>query len=356
MAGKITHLEVLAQVAKHLGHGNPEQRKIASLLTSKETKNYANVGAIAPDIFYFYHILSPIRSSRAQVWGDLHHHKRVAELILNFLDNINEEEEELFKERARAFTFGYICHCVVDIVTHPYIFYISGDYYNKDPKVASTAQYHHLRVEFALDSFLLNHRWGMSPEAYDFNQYVNITRSNGVAGSKLDPVIWAFWQKALKETFPDEFQKYYTGSEKKIIPGDVINDSYIGFVEFNQFLDSRNPIVRGVLKFIDIVTFNKIKSSVLMLPTLETVDRRIMNEEKRPWYYPAEPTTVKNDSFIELVNRAANASITAITTANEYLNQGVKRDTILKEYKGYNLDTGIRNEDISSMKEFAPLI
>jgi hypothetical protein len=355
MAGKVTHLEVLAQVAKHLDQGTVDQRNIAQLLTSPLTKKYANFGAIAPDIFYYYHILSPIRSSKAQLWGDLHHHKNVAELIINFLDRTEEVDEDLFRERLKAFTFGYICHCAVDIITHPYIFYISGDYYNKDPNIASIAQYNHLRVEFALDSFLLNHRWGMSPTTYDFNQYIDIKKTNAVGFTKIDPVVWMFWQSSMKAIFPEEFEKYYTGSEKKIIPGDVINDSYFGFVLFNKILDSRSSVIRGLLKIVDFATFNKIKSSVLMLPTLETIDIRIMNEEKKVWHYPADTSTERNDSFIELVNKAAQASIDAVTLANDYLNKNIKRDAILKQYSGYNLDTGVRNQDITTMKDFSPL-
>src|SRR6185295_8377325 len=103
------------------------------------------------------------------------------------------------------------------------IFYISGDYYNKDPAIASAAQFNHLRVEFALDSFLLNFRWGMSPRGYDFNKYVDIRKTNGAGAVRIDQFIWSLWQTALKETFPLEYQQSYIGSEKKIIPGDLIN-------------------------------------------------------------------------------------------------------------------------------------
>jgi hypothetical protein len=353
MAGKITHIEVLGQTIKHLHHGTQEEKEIADLLSNSNVRNYGNLGAVAPDIFYYYHFLSPVRSTKAQIWGDLHHHKNVAELVLQFLDQILQMEDNETKEKLTAFTFGYICHCAVDVVTHPYIFYISGDYYSSDPKIASLAQFNHLRVEFALDSYLLNYRWGMSPRMYDFNQYVDIRKKDNF--SKMDPNLWAFWQNALKAVFSDEVSQNYIGSDIKIIPGDLLNDSYIGFLGFHKLLDSRSNTMRGILKIIDIVTFNKIKSSVLMLPNSETIDIRIMNEEKRPWYFPADPNKVKRESFIELINKAANSSKEAITTAKEYLNGNVKRETILKDYGGYNLDTGIRSEEIQNMVQFAPL-
>ncbi|MCB1179861.1 MAG: zinc dependent phospholipase C family protein [Leptospiraceae bacterium] len=355
MAGKITHLEVLGQVIKHLDHGSSEQRDIAKLLSNQMFKRYANVGTIAPDIFYYYHVLSAFRTTRAQIWGDLHHHKNVVELVLNFLDLVKEVEEEISRSKLLAFTYGYICHCAVDVVTHPYIFYISGDYYNKDPEIAFMAQINHMKVEFALDSFLLNYRWGMSPEVYDFNQYVDIRKKNGMSRGKLDPLIWTFWLTALKITFPDEFNNYYIGSEKKIIPWDILNDSYQGFLDFHKVLDNRNSFIRGVLKFVDIITFHKIKSSVLLMPTMEGIDSRIMNEERRTWHYPALPDKTSKESFIELVNRAAKEAVLAISNADLYLNGNLKREDALKEYKGLNLDTGLRDRGIKKMTEFAPL-
>ncbi|MBP7283834.1 MAG: zinc dependent phospholipase C family protein [Leptospiraceae bacterium] len=356
MAGKITHIEVLAQTVKHLDHGTNQQRSISNLLSNQSNANYANLGTIAPDIFYYYHILSPSKiTSKAQIWGDLHHHQNVTELVLNFLDLIIETEEGTYRDRMIAFVLGYICHCAVDIVTHPYIFFISGDYYSKDPEIASLAQYNHMRVEYALDSYLLDHRWGMSPKDYDFTHYIDV-RKRGVSGiKKIDPMIWFFWLEALRLTFPNEFKAHYLGSVRKIIPGDIINDSYIGYIRFNEVLDSRNSLMRNFLKAVDFIPFSKKKASTLLVPFKDNIDMRILNSEGKEWFYPADANLKKNHSFIALVNLASNAARDAITIAWEYLKGNVKRDLIIKEYGGYNLDTGLRYQGISEMKEFAPL-
>lgn len=354
MAGKITHLEVLTQTIKHLSHGDSEQRKIADLLYNPYYRKYANVGTVAPDIFYYYHFLSPVRTTKAQRWGDLHHHENVAELVLNFLDLCKEVEEDTLRDKFLAFIFGYICHCAVDVVTHPYIFYISGDYYSKDPKIASLAQMNHLRVEFAIDSYLLYQRWGLTPKNYDFLQYVDISKKNSNP-RKMDPMIWMFWQSALELTFPNEFQKNYIGSNRKIIPGDVINESYFGFLDFNRLLDSRSSFMRGVLKAIDFLTLHKWNSSVFMLPMTKEIDKRIMNEEKRTWSYPAEPKRKSNESFTELIHRACASAKETITVGWKYFHGDIKKEKVLAMYSGYNLDTGLRNKSIEKMKEFAPL-
>jgi hypothetical protein len=356
VAGKITHIEVLIQTIKHLEHGNLEQKKIADLMNFKEHRNFGNLGTIAPDIFYYYHVLSPAKiTSKAQSWGDLHHHSYVTELILNFLNIILETEDGLNRDRMIAFTLGYICHCAVDIVTHPYIFFISGDYYNKDPKISAMAQYNHMRVEFELDSLLLDHRWGMSPREYDFTQYIDVRR-RGISGlKKIDPMIWSFWIEALELTFPNEFSNTYFGSKRKIIPGDIINDSYLGYIRFNEILDSRNSYVRGFLKTFDFFSFSKKKASTLLMPFKETIDLKVLNSEEKEWFYPADKERKRSHSFMTLVNNAASEAKKAISLAWDYLKGNLKKDVILKEYGGYNLDTGLRYQGISEMKEFSQL-
>ncbi|PJZ68445.1 phospholipase [Leptospira perolatii] len=355
MAGKITHLEALSQVCKHLDHGTAEQRKIAKLLREESTRKYANIGAIAPDIFYFYHVLSPRKTKKATIWGDLSHHESVLELVLSFLDRILETEEGLYRDRFLAFTLGYICHCAVDIITHPYIFFISGDFYNKDKKISSEAQYKHMRVEFALDSWLLHFRWGMTPKAYDFVQHVDLIFRAKDGKKKMDPMLWHFWLRGLKETFPEVYKTEYIGSEEKIIPGDILNESFLGYLDFHRYLDSRNRFIRATLSFIDKITFHKVKSSVLMLPLKEHIDKRIMNEEKTDWSYPADPSIIRNDSFVELINRSCEAAKDAVTIAWNYVHDKASRSSLIKEYQGYNLDTGLRYHGIEKMRQFSPL-
>jgi hypothetical protein len=356
MSGKITHIESLNQVMKQLEHGNSTQRKISQLLKREEVRNYANLGSVAPDMFYFYHVLTPKRTRKASIWGDRSHHEKVADLILNFLDRVADSEFSLYRDRNLAFTLGYLCHCVVDIITHPYIFYISGDYYNIDPKIAFQAQLAHMRVEYGLDSFLIHHRWGMTAKEYDFPQHIDITVRTGSSRKKMDTMLWKFWVDCLQETFPSEFRIDYIGSQNKILTGDILNESYLGFFQMSKIVDSRSMFVRGFLKFVDKITFKKANSSVLLLPLKENIDPRIMNEEKREWSYPALPSKKSNETFIELLNYAVSLSKDMLTLAYEYVESPTKknRDNLHSKFSGYNLDTGLK-EGVHQMKEFAPL-
>jgi PAT family beta-lactamase induction signal transducer AmpG len=52
---------------------------------------------------------------------------------------------------------------------------------------------------------------------------------------------------------------------------------------------------------------------------------------------------------------AASESIEAMTKASEFLSNSSKKDSIFKEYDGYNLDTGMKYRGVGAMKEFSPL-
>lgn len=86
----------------------------------------------------------------------------------------------------------------------------------------------------------------------------------------------------------------------------------------------------GYFEVLDQITFHKVRSSVLMLPLKEHIDKRIMNEEKKKWNYPADPSIVRNDSFVELINRSAQNGRDALTHAWNYLENKNESLRILK--------------------------
>lgn len=58
--------------------------------------------------------------------------------------------------RDLAFTCGYLTHCALDIVFHPCVYYLSGNYYDPDPHKRTQAVYQHRHIETCLDVYLSN--------------------------------------------------------------------------------------------------------------------------------------------------------------------------------------------------------
>jgi len=351
MAAKITHLEILKQSLVLLEHGSARDKETADRI--QEQMRYASVGAVAPDIFYFYHVLSRKRNPVGLHWGNLSHHSRVFDLLIAFLNQVRSLPSGERRAKCYAFVMGYISHCAVDIITHPYIFYITGDYYSIDLKQATKAQENHLRVEYSLDAYLVHQRWGMDPARYNFGQYVDIREKTG-HGFALDYDIWKLWVESLAEVYKEEFENSYFGRTERIFPGDILNEAYLGFMRFNRVLDTRSRFVRTFLRTVDYATFHRVKARYLLLPAGNLVDPRMVNEARKEWKYPGDPKKISTDSFMDLVHRAARFATEMIADGAAYVEGTKKLKDLAQLYDGYNLDTGLRSDSLE-MREFEPL-
>ncbi|MCB1174634.1 MAG: zinc dependent phospholipase C family protein [Leptospiraceae bacterium] len=347
MAARLTHLEVLKQSLHHMEHDDGRKREIAFALRDPALFSYAALGSVAPDMYYFYHLTNSLRNRKALFWGNLAHHSRVFEVVLAMLDELKNESQGSQHQRKLAFVLGYLSHCATDIITHPFIFYITGDYYSADPKKAARAQAKHIRVEYALDSWLVHHKWGMSVRKYNYLQYVSGAAERNIDSKKqLDSAIWGLWVRALRRVFPREFEQFYIGQVEYIGKGDILNESFLGFLKFNALTDIRSRTIRFALRSLDHLTFHRLKTSLLIPPPPHKVGRRISNREKESWKYPAQPDRVSDASFIELVNESARYAEEMIADALAYVNGRERRSALEKKYLGYNLDTGIRSDSL----------
>jgi hypothetical protein len=55
-----------------------------------------------------------------------------------------------------AFALGFLTHCALDIVMHPVIYYLTGNYYDDDPVKMSHSRYRHALFETGLDIKIRN--------------------------------------------------------------------------------------------------------------------------------------------------------------------------------------------------------
>lgn len=102
------------------------------------------LGAISPDTFYY---------SRHATISDYLHGKDGNPTNALTLEMIERARDEM----DLVFVLGYLTHCALDIVFHPVIYYLSGNYYDKDPAKRDQAVYTHRHLETCLDVQLDNH-------------------------------------------------------------------------------------------------------------------------------------------------------------------------------------------------------
>jgi hypothetical protein len=137
----------------------PGDKGLQSLLKNN-SREYL-FGSVFPDTFYY--------GKRAAVreLSEILHGKdgnRSDEYIFKFLERIMSSG----REGELAFLMGYISHCFLDIKFHPVIYYLSGNYYDKDDEKRSGAVYLHRHLETRLD-VLLNRRYTLAGELEGFD-------------------------------------------------------------------------------------------------------------------------------------------------------------------------------------------
>jgi hypothetical protein len=107
------------------------------------------LGAIFPDM-----LISPFgRVPGQRSWSDLLHDQPetiASGMVHQMLAALREEPDN--QAEKLVFTLGYLAHAATDIVFHPLVFYLSGNYYHGDKKerLKSQAAHHYLETLFDL--------------------------------------------------------------------------------------------------------------------------------------------------------------------------------------------------------------
>jgi hypothetical protein len=111
--------------------------------------NYESVcfGSIVADTFFYSSNKDVVRISE-----ELHgkEGEKTNEIIFVLLDHARQ----YMSGKLLCLTMGYISHCVFDIIFHPVIYSLTGNYYDKDTERSDHAVYRHRLIETKLDKHI----------------------------------------------------------------------------------------------------------------------------------------------------------------------------------------------------------
>ncbi len=113
----------------------------------KKNKQYYYFGSFFPDVFYYS------KNKADEEISDYFHSRDgnlTNEIIFDWLDLIKKTK----KEQELAFVFGVLTHYALDSTLHPIVYYLSGNYHDKDPRKREQAVYLHQQLETSLDKKL----------------------------------------------------------------------------------------------------------------------------------------------------------------------------------------------------------
>ena len=140
-----THIYFATKLLKKL-----DNQELSSLLRNHINSYY--LGSLTPDTFYYNkdHTISDFLHG---VHGNL-----TNDIIFKFLDSVKKTKNQ----QDLAFILGYISHCALDIIFHPIIYFLSGDYYDSNKIRRIENIYLHRHLETSLDNIVSNFGFNLS--------------------------------------------------------------------------------------------------------------------------------------------------------------------------------------------------
>jgi hypothetical protein len=269
-----------------------------------------NLGCQGADFFLYHGVFPWQKKSSFSYLGTLIHKSETNELFLKFVDFIKSIPDETEKEQATVYLLGFLCHHSLDSISHPFIFFYSGD--NSDL---------HKEYEKILD--VLNSKINGINPAIDFD-FENITSLSDFDIS-LVTNIYTF---LFKEIFNMEMPKNAVSASIK---------SYFSLI--NMFPDKRGIKTMLAKAAEAIIKKPYCLSKVFIKPSIKDIDD-YMNLDHEEWIHPCYENLSSRESYPDLFYRSAVDTSAKIPRFLDLIDSSVSYDDIDKIIKNASFETG----------------
>ncbi|MDD4332719.1 MAG: zinc dependent phospholipase C family protein [Patescibacteria group bacterium] len=278
-------------------------KDIADLI--KDNLDYFYLGSVFPDTFFYS------KNEEYNYISDYFHGKdgnNSNEIIFEFLDKakINYSEKDL------VFVFGFITHCSLDIIMHPIIYYLSGNYYDKDVRNRKNAIYLHRHLETFLDGLLCERFY-----------FFSLAKIKLLKNLKISEV--------MNEKFKIDFFQIKKTAERQFF--------------YNKIFKSK--IIFWAVYFLEKIKIFKKEELGLFYENLKVNLIKIKN----PVVYEDLISGERHEEAIDkLFARAQNLAKEMILVAHKYYFNKISRKEAEKIVTGVSLDTGKINCPVDIIK------
>jgi hypothetical protein len=160
MPKELTHILFADALLDDLG-----QTDLASLLGRH--RPILHFGSIATDTLY-YEVTFPIIDHEYAHWGEIIHGGQGEDTgapIREMLRRLQNRPPSAEDDARFAFVCGFLSHMALDIVFHPWVYAVTGPYYDPDPDKQADSQMSHRLVESWLDLLMLR-RFEKTPDNF----------------------------------------------------------------------------------------------------------------------------------------------------------------------------------------------
>jgi hypothetical protein len=159
--------------------------------------HFVHLGSIGPDYPYL-DVFQPEQKD----WADHMHYRHTGDAIKTMAQKLLDLWEGGFRQEEftipSCWTLGYLAHVTGDLVIHPVVMNIVGEYKGHETE--------HRHCEMIQDAFIYNKvRRGAEIEHNELMEIIQLCSAPGDKG-KIHPTLCTFWEEVLHTHFPADYR------------------------------------------------------------------------------------------------------------------------------------------------------
>lgn len=320
MPNIITHKIFAEEVLKNIQ--DEEIRKII-----EEHLQIYYIGSNGPDYLFFYHAKpwEALKNHEPNKIGSELHKRGINDFYASSLHSIRKETSDPIKSNMLAYIFGHLCHWALDMISHPFIFYRTGDCNGQ------SASYHH-RFESMMDAIMLEQYHHVDIREYPFYEICTYDE-------EMLKAIARIYVPAVKKALNQELKVYdirVSLNEWKDIQK-LLYDPYT----------RKTPLLKTMEKVVQKPWL--ISGNVVPQVIDETFD--VLNLAKKEWLHPCNQQIKRKESFLDLFQIAVMIAADMINIMYACVENELDESNLLSALADRAYDTGMSNVD--EMKHFS---
>ena len=259
------------------------------------------------------------------------HRLHTRDYLIN-IANIMKENNLNNDSQCRAYLFGSINHYVLDSTFHPYIFYKTGVF---NPKLEETYKYNslHTKMESMLDCYF--YEKNTNKKFYKYKIYkLNFPKV------KFNDNLLNLIDESIFKTFKikNGGKLYYKGYKT-------------GRFIFKHGVYDPIGIKKQIYKLIDIFRGKKRLKCKYVSDHIKKIDNNYLNLEHKNWYHPASKEKLSY-SVDDLFDIALKKSVTYFKLFDDFLNNKIKKEELIKKVDNISYVNGLDNETRHKLQYF----
>lgn len=238
------------------------------------------IGANGPDFLFFYHMRpwEMMKEHSLNHIGSALHSTHINDFYESAMTVIQKEEDKQIKERELVYVMGHLCHWALDMTSHPYIFYRTGN-----GRGISAGKHH--RFESVLDAVMLNLYRRQDIREYRAYEICEFDRDMLQAIARVYvPAV----QTALGETL-----RVYQ-----------VRQSLEAWKDVQKMLYDPHHRKVKILQRMERMIHQPLLISGNIIPCAIEDDEDVLNLSGRPWLHPCDAAECHHNSFLDLFEQA----------------------------------------------------